>query len=186
MTRIIAGTAGGRTISVPASGTRPTSDRVRESMFSTLSSRLGDWSDHVVLDLYAGSGALGIEALSRGAAQAWFVEQSKAACAVLSANLQTIGLSGGHVLATSVARFAAHPPAALPIVDVCFADPPYDIPADQVSQSLLGLELAGKFGNHTLVVVERPTRDESDPFPPGWTSVSRRMGDTVLWYGHRQ
>lgn len=92
MTRIISGIARSRTLEVPKAGTRPTSDRVRESLFSSLEHALGTWSGVRVLDLYAGSGALVLEALSRGAASGEAVDQSAAACEVIRRNARTTGL----------------------------------------------------------------------------------------------
>src|ERR687894_2978210 len=101
MARIIGGVAGGRRIAVPSTGTRPTSDRVREALFSALEAR-GAIEDAEVLDLYAGSGALGIEALSRGASTAVLVERDPRACAVIQANIGVAGVRGGRVRRSSV------------------------------------------------------------------------------------
>ena len=114
MTRIIAGSAGGRRLAVPPAGTRPTSDRVREALFSALDSewrtRGIGWPEVRVLDLYAGSGALGLEALSRGASQAVLVERSRAAAGILRTNVATVDLPGAVVLARDVAQLATTPP----------------------------------------------------------------------------
>ena len=135
MTRIIAGSARGRRLVVPQHGTRPTSDRVRESMFSTLTSELlasgSDWSDLDVLDLYAGSGALGIEALSRGAASCTFVESAPAALRALRANptLQVITVtpeSYRPVPETELTVFEGFLPAQLPDGGVIIVNPPFD------------------------------------------------------------
>ncbi|MDR1798475.1 MAG: RsmD family RNA methyltransferase, partial [Bifidobacteriaceae bacterium] len=131
MTRIIAGSARGREVKVPPRGTRPTSARVREALFSLLEARLGGpggWEGLAVLDLYAGSGALGLEAASRGAARVVLVDSSRAAAGVAQANAGALGLAGVvSVLAVKVEAVAAG--ASLPGLDqsfdVVFLDPPY-------------------------------------------------------------
>jgi 16S rRNA (guanine966-N2)-methyltransferase len=186
VTRIIAGTARGRRIAVPGTGTRPTSDRVREAVFSSLeSSLLADgraWSGMRVLDLYAGSGALGLEALSRGAGAAVLVEKSRSAARVLAANAVAVGAPGAEVLVRDVATLANEP--ARFAADLCFADPPYDVAADAIGAVLAALHASGWLADDGLVVVERPARDTSSPFPSDWTEERRRgYGDTMLWYG---
>ena len=113
MTRIIAGSAGGRRLQVPPKGTRPTSDRVRESCFSSLASALlaegRSWSELSVLDLYAGSGALGLEALSRGAPFVTLVENSREAVRILRVNVTSVGLAGARVLAGDASRLRGLP-----------------------------------------------------------------------------
>jgi len=187
MTRIISGSARGRTLKVPTKGTRPTSDRVRESMFSALQSRLFvdglDWEDICVLDLYAGSGALGLEALSRGAREVWLVEANSAAASVIAANIETLGIEGAHLLcadATVVAR--TRPPGAAP-AQIVLADPPYELGAAVLKSLVTDLGSAGWLAADAHVVIERPASDLDSPFPEGWESQVRRMGDTVLWYG---
>ena len=170
MTRIIAGAARGRRLAVPAKGTRPTSDRVRESLFSVLDSALlaGDrgWQDISVLDLYAGSGALGLEALSRGARSVVLVEKSAAAVRVLDAR--------------SPARVVAMSSAA----DLVLIDPPYEVPADDIATTLAGLLASGWIRHGADVVVERSARDVDSPLPVDWEEPRRReYGDTALWYG---
>lgn len=132
--RIIAGSAGGIPLKTPSSDTRPTADRVRESLFSSLGTLLHDAR---VLDLYAGSGALGIEALSRGAASACFVEQQKQACEVIQANLDKARLAGGLVRRAEVMRYLrGHSGGQNDLgYDLIFADPPYA--KDQQTASLL-------------------------------------------------
>lgn len=181
MTRIIAGSARGRRLTVPARGTRPTSDRVRESLFSILDSRLAAdgqrWADQTVLDLFAGSGALGLEALSRGAAHAVLVESDRTAARVARANAESLGLP-----AVVVARSVRSPgPAPADPAGLVLADPPYDWAAADVAEVIAGLRDAGWIAPEALVVVERPGRDEACPLPG---SPSRRLfGDTALWYG---
>lgn len=179
MTRIIAGVAGGRRLAVPPKGTRPTTDRVREALFSRLDARL-DWSGLAVLDLYAGSGALGLEALSRGAAQVVLVEQHAAACEVIRRNVAAVGLPGSTVLQIDAAHLVTRAPVPC---DLVLADPPYDVPADAVAHLFERLAGVGWLAGDAEVVVERPTRDESDPLPPGWSYLHKAYGETCLWYG---
>src|SRR3954464_8267201 len=109
MTRLISGVAGGRRLKVPPSGVRPTGDRAREGLFNSLGT-LVDLEGAAVLDLYAGSGALGLEALSRGAAEVVFVESGPRVLPVLRANLAEVGVPGGRVVAGSVPSVVAGPP----------------------------------------------------------------------------
>jgi 16S rRNA (guanine966-N2)-methyltransferase len=133
--RIIAGTHRGRPIVAPkGDSTRPTADRVREALFSMLASRLGDFEGLRVLDLFAGSGALGLEALSRGAAHCTFVEQDRPALDALKTNIAKLGLAGTEVRATSVLALG---PAAQPY-DLILADPPYGTGAGAVALDKLG------------------------------------------------
>jgi 16S rRNA (guanine966-N2)-methyltransferase len=184
MTRIIAGSAGGRRLQVPAKGTRPTSDRVREALFSTIESDLlasdETWAHGVVLDLYAGSGALGLEALSRGAAAVILVEKSSSAARVLQANIDAVGLPGARL----VIGDAAHLPPGDHEAMLVFADPPYDVSGPEVQEVLSRLAATGWIAGDAMVVVERSARDDASPLPDTWTVDRRRLyGDTVLWYG---
>ena len=187
MTRIIAGRARGRRLAVPARGTRPTSDRVRESLFSSLDAELlaeaAPWSGLTVLDLYAGSGALGLEALSRGARSAAFVESDRTAARVLLANCADLGLPGTDVLQRRVESLPGmHPPSTA--ANLVFADPPYERAAVDIAEQLQTLFDAGWISPGARVVVERPTRDETSPLPAAWsTDRQRRFGDSCLWYG---
>ncbi|MDR1186491.1 MAG: RsmD family RNA methyltransferase [Bifidobacteriaceae bacterium] len=141
MTRIIAGEAGGRTIKVPPSATRPTSDRVREALFSVLEALFGGplgWRGKAVLDLYAGSGALALEALSRGAASAVAVDSASAATRVIRANAAVLGLGDQlRVVTAPVEALVARPPPGGRPFDLVFADPPYDLPTARV-EAVLG------------------------------------------------
>ena len=111
VTRVIAGTAGGRTLRVPpGNGTRPTSDRAREGLFASVMSEFGDLGGVRVMDLYAGSGALGLEALSRGAASVLFVESDARAADVVKANVKAVGLPGATVAVDKVERLLGRPP----------------------------------------------------------------------------
>ena len=189
MTRIIAGSARGRRLAVPAKGTRPTSDRVREAMFSALSSMLAEqctpWADVRVLDGYAGSGALGLESLSRGAASAVLVERHPAAADVIRRNISEVGLDGARLICSSLRAAAERRNPGEPCTLVLL-DPPYDIAASAIAEELESLDSGGWISAAAIAVIERPRADESSPFPPGWSRVRHRAyGDTVLWYGQR-
>lgn len=163
---------------MPPRGTRPTTDRVRESLFNMLAARL-DFAGLSVLDLYAGSGALGLEALSRGASTAVFVESDQRAAAVISQNIATLGLAGASVRRGAVAAvLAADAPAPAGLV---LADPPYDVPATEVAAMLDTLLSRGWVASGALIVVERRASDPALAWPPGWLPLrERRYGDTRL------
>ncbi|WP_445170564.1 16S rRNA (guanine(966)-N(2))-methyltransferase RsmD [Mycolicibacterium sp. Dal123E01] len=176
MTRIVGGSAGGRRLEVPPRGTRPTTDRVREALFNVLAARR-DFAYLRVLDLYAGSGALGLEALSRGAASALFVESDSRAAGVIKRNVETLGLSGATVrrgsVATVVAAGADRP------VDLVLADPPYEVSTAEIETLLTALERNGWLALDSVVVVERPASASEITWPAGWTAWdNRRYGDT--------
>lgn len=182
MTRIIAGTHGGRRISTPkGDGTRPTSDRVREAMFSSIESELGGFGhDGWVLDLFAGSGALGLEALSRGAAHATFVEHDRRAAAVITANLKDLGMERAEVVTWTASRFVEHT-LQDPHFELVLVDPPYELATTVVSG--LVRRLREYSAPDALFVVERATRD---PFtwPEGVEALRhKKYGETTVWYG---
>ncbi len=177
MTRIIAGRAGGRRIAVPPSGTRPTSDRVREALFSSLEHDPG-LHGAAVLDVCAGSGALGLEALSRGAADALFVESDRRAAGVLRRNVSDLGL-GGRVVVGTAGTVLARP--AERAFDVLLADPPYSVTDDDVAGWLSSARAGGWLAGGAAVVVERARSKAAFPWPDGFEATrDRRYGDTVL------
>lgn len=181
--RVIAGEAGGRRLTVPGgSRLRPTSDRVKESFFSALGSRRIEGAR--VLDLFAGTGALGIEALSRGAARALFVDRDRAAVDAIAANLGAAGFSGrARVDRRDVAALVAGPVAPEGPFDLAFLDPPYDL-GDQALASVLARLLEGAWvASGATVVVERATGTELRALPRGWGSTWERCyGDTLVWF----
>jgi 16S rRNA (guanine966-N2)-methyltransferase len=180
MTRIIAGTARGRRISVPAAGARPTTDRVRESLFASLDHLLGGFAGARVLDLFAGSGALGLEAASRGATAVVLVERDRPSAAVARANAEAVGVPGIRVVAASVAAHLAGEPEPF---DLVLADPPYDTAAADV-EAVLGRLTQGWLAPDAVVVVERPTRGGEFHWPSGLVALRQRAyGATTLWYG---
>ncbi len=185
MTRVIAGEAGGRRLAVPAGmSTRPTSDRAREGLLASVASELGSLAGRRVLDLYAGSGAVGLEALSRGAGHVLLVESDARAIAVIKANIATIGMPGAQVRGEKVERMLARPPDMEPF-DFVFADPPYAVAEASVTR-VLTLLARGWLAPDALVVVERATRSGEITWPSGLQPAkSRRYGEATFWYGHR-
>ncbi|MGB6516204.1 16S rRNA (guanine(966)-N(2))-methyltransferase RsmD [Mycobacterium sp.] len=183
MTRIIGGVAGGRRIAVPPRGTRPTTDRVRESLFNIVTARR-DLTGLSVLDLYAGSGALGLEALSRGAASAVFVESDHRAATVLARNIATLGLTGATLRRGLVAAVLATGAAAP--VDLVLADPPYEVETAEVHAALTALTTHGWAHEGTLAVVERAAAGAPLSWPSGWQPWQQRLyGDTRLELAER-
>jgi 16S rRNA (guanine966-N2)-methyltransferase len=181
MTRLISGMAGGRRLKVPRSGVRPTGDRAREALFNSLTALL-DLRGAAVLDLYAGSGALGLEALSRGAETVVFVESSPGVLPVLKENLAAVGLPGGRVVAGSVPTVVGGAPPAL--FDLVLADPPYATPVDEVLGVLARLSRNGWLAPDAVVVVERSSREKPFEWPTPLVGLrDRRYGEALLRYG---
>jgi 16S rRNA (guanine966-N2)-methyltransferase len=184
VTRIIAGRARGRRLStLSGTDTRPTADRAREALFSSLESLIGGWEGRRVLDLYAGSGAIGLEALSRGAQQAVMVEDNARAAAVIRRNVDELGLAGAEVVLEPVERYVLSAPH-LPY-DILFADPPYASPAESLAAVLVQALAHGFLAAGAVVVVERSSRDTPWLWPPGIEpGRERRYGEATLWYGY--
>lgn len=188
MTRIIAGFAGSLTLKVPSAGTRPTSDRVREAIFSALEAR--DAIDGMrVLDLYAGSGALALEAISRGAASAVLVEKSYAAVQVCKANAALVqgragrGSSGGmrpsiQVIGKPATSYLS---SALDTFDLVFIDPPYEVGGLELDHVLEGL--VPRLAADAVVALERSSRSPAPAWPAGLAldKVSRYGETAVYW-----
>ncbi|MEV0289428.1 MULTISPECIES: 16S rRNA (guanine(966)-N(2))-methyltransferase RsmD [unclassified Kribbella] len=184
MTRIVGGAARGRRIAVPpGTGTRPTADRVREALFSSLESEFGSFDGLAVLDLYAGSGAIGLEALSRGAARVVLVESDRRAAEVITANVRVVGLPGATVLTRPVEKVAAG--GAQGPFDLVYADPPYQLETAEVQDVLTSLAEGGWLAEDAVVVVERGKREPWE-WPDGFAALrDRKYGEARLWYGHR-
>jgi 16S rRNA (guanine966-N2)-methyltransferase len=182
--RVIAGEAGGRRLAVPGGrDTRPTSDRAREGLFATIASMLGSLDGARVLDLYAGSGAVGLEALSRGAGHVLLVEHGTRAARVIRENIEAIGLPGAVLAADRVERVLARGPGG-GRYDVVFADPPYALADAAVSQVLSLLAGQGWLAPGALVIVERATRSGPVNWPDGFVpDRARRYGEATFWYG---
>ena len=183
MTRIIGGIAGSRKLVSPAKATRPTSDRIRESIFSRLESR-DLISGAKVLDLYAGTGALALEAISRGATSAYLVERDGKAAAVCVANARLVQKSLADedveaeikVVNKAVTSFLAS--NALEF-DLVFIDPPYEINNEEVATNLEGLQLS----KDATVVVERSSRTDAPTWPSGYQlEDTKDYGDTVVYW----
>jgi len=180
VTRIIAGAARGRRLRVPAEGTRPTTDRVREALFARLDHLLGGFAGVRVLDLFAGSGALGLEAASRGAAAVVLVERDRRAAAVARANAGAVGVPGVRVVQRPVSAYLREPPRPF---DLVLADPPYEVASGDV-EALLGRLCRGWLAPRAVVVVERPTRGGDLRWPVGIGPLRAAVhGETTLWYG---
>jgi 16S rRNA (guanine966-N2)-methyltransferase len=184
VTRIIGGSAGGRRIQAPrGAATRPTSDRVREALFSAVEAWCGSLSGLRFLDLYAGSGAVGLEAWSRGAGVVTLVEHDRRTAGLIRDNARAIGFARPEVLSASVPTVLQRPPAAP--YDVVFLDPPYPRADEQVGDDLTALVAQGWLVPEALVVVERSVRSDPPAWPDGFTDHrEKRYGETVLWYGH--
>lgn len=182
MTRIIAGAARGLRLNVPGSGTRPTSDRVRESLFGALESA-DAIADARVLDLYAGSGALGFEALSRGAASLDLVERARPAAAVIRTNARAVARALGGTQAR------VHESAVLPFLsrstgpwDLVFTDPPYDLDDAAMTSDLTAL--APLLAPDGVVVIERAKRSTTPDVAAAGLEILREKvyGDTAVWW----
>ncbi|KUJ64619.1 16S rRNA (guanine(966)-N(2))-methyltransferase RsmD [Streptomyces albus subsp. albus] len=184
MTRVIAGAAGGRRLAVPpGTGTRPTSDRAREGLFSTWESLLGSLHGARVLDLYGGSGAVGLEALSRGAEHVLLVESDGRAARVIRENVRVIGLPGAEVRTAKAEQISGQQAPAEPY-DVVFLDPPYAVTDEQLREILLTLGRNGWLAPRALVTVERSTRGGEFRWPAEFEGLrARRYGEGTLWYG---
>lgn len=185
MTRIIAGRAGGRRLQTPKGDqTRPTSDRVREALFSAIESWAGSLHDLRFLDLYAGSGAIGLEAWSRGAAAVTLVESDRRTADLVRANARSVGCDVAEVVARSVASVLAE--AARSSYDLVFSDPPYPLTDEAVATDLALLAANGWLADGALVIVERSRRSPEPAWPAGLEPLAgkrrlKKYGETNLW-----
>lgn len=184
MTRIIGGSAGGRRLKTPHGvHTRPTSDRVREALFSAVESWCGSLHGLRFLDLYAGSGAVGLEAWSRGAGVVTLVESDRRTAALISENARALGFAKADVVAAPVIGALLRRPSAP--YDVVFLDPPYPLQDTAVAADLGSLVAHGWLVPGALVVVERSSRSPEPAWPEGFTDIrAKKYGESVLWYGH--
>jgi 16S rRNA (guanine966-N2)-methyltransferase len=183
--RIIAGIARGRRLAAPkGTATRPTSDRAREGLFATVTAIRGPLRGAGVLDLFAGSGAIGLEALSRGAVRVVFVESDPRAARVIRANLAAVALPGGELVCDQVQRYLDRGPGAEGAFDLVVADPPYAASPAEVTGMLTALACGGWLAPGALVAVERATRAGPLPWPARYRADrSRRYGEATFWYG---
>jgi 16S rRNA (guanine966-N2)-methyltransferase len=175
--RVVAGSVGGRRLVAPKRGTRPTADRVKEALFAALD--VEGVAGAAVLDLYAGSGALGIEALSRGATSAVFVDRDRHAEAAIRANLATTGLeASAKVVRAPAGKFLQR--ASRDEFDLVFLDPPYDIDARELSLTLRALAEGEALAPGATVVIEASRRSPPQ-LPEGWSvRWERAYGDTLI------
>ena len=184
MTRIIGGAARGRRLTVPSGGgTRPTSDRAREGLFNSLASWV-DLAGSRVADLFAGSGAVGLEALSRGASHVLLVERNPRAVQALHANVEAVGIPGAQIIRSSVERVADTTPGHP--YDVIFLDPPYAFDDTALTAVLDRVADGAWLATEGVVVVERSRRSGPVRWPSTMVGIRERgYGEGVLWYGSR-
>ncbi len=183
MTRVIAGEYGGRRLATPdGRDTRPTSDRVREALFNTLAA-MTSLDGAAFADLYAGSGAVGLEAASRGASHVLLVETAPAAARAARANIAALGAGAVATLTTAKVEQVVGAAPVKPF-DVVFADPPYAVTDDHLAGVLAALAANGWLAGDAVLVVERSSRSPQPAWPPGVVAGrARRYGETTLWYG---
>ncbi|MDN5582330.1 MAG: RsmD family RNA methyltransferase [Corynebacterium sp.] len=187
MTRIISGTARGRKIKVPADVTRPTADRAREGLFSSLQVRFG-FEGEVVLDLFAGSGALGLEAGSRGAAEVTLVDDNHQACETIRANAATVGHPNVHVVEAKASSFLGTAPHNR--FTMVLADPPYDLSDEAVDEMVAAL--VPTLMRDAVVVIERHVASAEVSWPEGFEKTNQKLKkrtygiarmDMAIWRG---
>lgn len=187
MPRIISGSARGRKLRVPDDVTRPTSDRAREGLFSSLQVRFG-FDGEVVLDLFAGSGALGLEAASRGAAEVTLVENNHRACEAIRANAAVVGHPDVRVVEAKASTFLATAPAGR--FTMVLADPPYDLSDDAVNEMVA--TLIPTLTDNAVVVVERHVSSPEVDWPSGFEKTTQKLKkrtygiarmDMAVWRG---
>lgn len=183
MARIVSGRWRGRVIAAPSGQTtRPTSDRVREAVFSSFGSEFGDLTGLRFLDLFAGSGAMGLEALSRGASSADFVESDPKAAKTIETNIRTLEAGRSARLHRIPAeRFLSRARESGEQWDIIWLDPPYDLSTVAVTEVVQ--QLAGLVAGDGLIAIERPRREEFDWPEPFVALRERRYGEARIWYG---
>ncbi|SDP48245.1 16S rRNA (guanine966-N2)-methyltransferase [Nakamurella panacisegetis] len=182
MTRITAGTYRGRRLQTPpGETTRPTSERVREALANALVAA-GGLNGARVLDLYAGSGALGLELLSRGADSLVAVERERSALVALRANVAALGAADAQVVAADVGAFARTPAGRG--FDFVVADPPYDLPTVELGEIFAALQAGGHLNPGADLIVERSKRSGEMVWPePLVEARTKKYGDTRLCFG---
>lgn len=186
--RIIGGAAKGRTLSSVTGSTRPTSDRAREGLFSSLLSEFGDFEDVRFLDLFAGSGAIGLEALSRSASTVHAVEKAENAIRAIKANAELVqqgnSLGDFHLYAMSVQKFVEAP--APTSYDIVYVDPPYDFPEKDLYKCLIDLRAGAFLREGAVIAVERAGKSPALQWPDGYEAMrERNYGQAVIHYGSR-
>lgn len=183
--RIIAGLAKGRNLISPSGATRPTSDRAREALFSTLESEFGSINDLTVLDLYCGSGAVGAEALSRGAAVVYAVDNDEKATSVTRQNFALLenisGIGTTSVITSSVGKFLDNTSELK--FDVVFLDPPYDLPNNEIEKTLSSLVKNGFLKSSAVIAIERDSKSKRLNWPLGLKELKeRKYGAATIFY----
>ena len=185
--RIIAGVAKGRSLSSVAGATRPTSDRAREAIFSTLTSEFGDFLGLQILDLFAGSGAMGLEALSRGASLVHCVEKDDAAAKTISTNAslvqkaQPVGVF--HLFHTSAQKFVEGTPQNQ--YHFIYIDPPYDFSDSEISTILEKLHTNNFFKDGAVIAIERASKTAQPVWPQGYEpSRTKVYGQASIYYAN--
>ena len=184
--RIIAGSAKGRVLAQPAGVTRPTSDRTREGIFSSLESEIGTCEGIAFLDLFGGTGAVGLEALSRGAIEVVVVEKDEKAAAVCRANYELVSKSTSgkfSVIRKSVDSFLELESSKAPLRDVVYIDPPYEMTNDAIVKLLQKIISCGILASDAIVIVERSSRTEPFQWPPGLVALKeRKYGEGAVYF----
>ena len=183
--RIIAGLAKGRNLISPSGATRPTSDRAREALFSTLESEFGSINDLTVLDLYCGSGAVGAEALSRSAAVVYAVDNDEKATSVTRQNFALLenisGIGTTSVITSSVGKFLDKTSELK--FDVVFLDPPYDLPNNEIEKTLSSLVKNGFLKSSAVIAIERDSKSKRLNWPLGLKELKeRKYGAATIFY----
>lgn len=183
--RIIAGLAKGRNLISPSGATRPTSDRAREALFSTLESEFGSIHDLTFLDLYCGSGAVGAEALSRGAAVVYAVDNDEKATSVTRQNFAILenisGIGTTSVITSSVGKFLDKTSELQ--FDVVFLDPPYDLPNNEIEKTLSSLVKNGFLKSSAVIAIERDSKSKRLNWPLGLKELKeRKYGAATIFY----
>jgi 16S rRNA (guanine966-N2)-methyltransferase len=184
--RIIAGLAKGRTIDAVASSTRPTSDRAREALFSTLTSEFGEFDGLHVLDLYAGTGAIALEALSRGAALVHAVEKDDSAAKAITSNWENLKSASCpgifHLYSMNVHRFLED--KAAQTYHFIYIDPPYEVDDVDVIETLIQLRDGGFIDQQALIAIERNSRVKEISWPEGLEEIrQKKYGQATIFYG---
>ena len=170
MARIISGIARGRTLIIPPSGTRPTTDRAKEGLFSALSVRFG-FEDAVVLDLFAGSGALGLEAASRGAREVILVENNHAAVVIAQKNAEKVGIPGIRVVEATASSYVSTAPQDY--FDFILADPPYALSDEAIAEMVE--KTVPLLADGGVLVVERHVDSAPTPWPETMTPTTQKL-----------
>ena len=182
--RIIAGSSKGKTLFSPTGKTRPTSDRAREGLFSSLDSEFGSMSELNFLDLFSGSGAVGVEALSRGAANVYSVEDHSPTAGIAAKNFELVAKSTGKftVITSTAERFVATPHQIS--FDIIFMDPPYDLANSEIEKILTEINSNNLLKRNGIIAIERETKKAQFAWPqPFIEEKVRSYGQGSIFYG---